>query len=287
MKKADGILCGDLHLMEDTPICRTDNFQEAQWRKLTFIKQLQEEHDCPVLCAGDLLDFWKPSPFLLSKIIEHLPKQFYTVLGNHDLPQHSLELLEKSGIYTLQMAGSLEILKGTHWGQEKDVFTTIAGKEILIKHVMNYQRGHSPFPGCTDPSAEILLRKYRNCPLVLTGHNHKQFVVKSNTTLVVNPGAMTRQTADQIDFEPAVFLWYAEQNEVKRVVLPYEKSVVSREHIELVKERNDRINAFVSRLDTEWDAAISFEENIEIFMSKNPIRSEVKELIYKALEGVS
>ena len=106
MKKADGILCGDLHLTEDTPICRTDNFQEAQWRKLTFIKQLQEEHDCPVLCAGDLLDFWKPSPFLLSKIIEHLPKQFYTVLGNHDLPQHSLELLEKSGIYTLQMAGS-------------------------------------------------------------------------------------------------------------------------------------------------------------------------------------
>ena len=62
----DFILCADIHLMESTPICRLDDFvEQTQWRKLQWLKDLAIKHNCPVLCSGDLFDYWKPSPALL------------------------------------------------------------------------------------------------------------------------------------------------------------------------------------------------------------------------------
>src|SRR5690606_7962245 len=95
---------------------RTDDFQASQWKKLRFLKKLQKKHNCPVLHAGDLFHHWKPSPYLLAKTMKNLPKQFRTVYGQHDLPQHNFELRNKSGIYALEAARSLEVLEGCHWG---------------------------------------------------------------------------------------------------------------------------------------------------------------------------
>ena len=60
IQQASAILCGDVHLREDSPICRTDDVWAAQWKKIDFISDLQKTHDCPVLCSGDLFDYWKP-----------------------------------------------------------------------------------------------------------------------------------------------------------------------------------------------------------------------------------
>ena len=181
-KRPDGILTADWHLREDIPTCRTDDFQKAQWTKVKFIADLQKEYDCDVYHAGDLFNHWKPSPYLLSKAIEWLPDNFYTVYGNHDLPQHNLELANKCGINTLKAADLLTVLYEAHWGQEpKDDAAIIFGngtkfrREMLVWHTMNYQ-GRKPWPGCTDPSSMKLLRKYPQFDLILTGHNHKPFV---------------------------------------------------------------------------------------------------------------
>ena len=50
----DAILTGDWHLREDTPICRTDDFQTAQWEKVRIISDLQKKYNCPVIHSGDL-----------------------------------------------------------------------------------------------------------------------------------------------------------------------------------------------------------------------------------------
>ena len=81
-KKADAILMSDPHLRLDIPLCREEEeFIPAQWSKWQFIKDLQKKHDCPVLCGGDLFHFWKPSPYLITKTIEHLPARFLTIYG--------------------------------------------------------------------------------------------------------------------------------------------------------------------------------------------------------------
>ena len=280
-RKPDVILTGDWHLREDLPICRTDDYWEAQWKKVSFIKDLQKEYGCLVIHSGDLFNHWKPSPYLLSKTIEHLPDQFCTIYGNHDLPQHNVDMAYKNGISTLEFAGKLTVLSSCHWGHTPVALSDPSGS-MLVWHVMVYQ-GKKPWPGCVDPSARSLLRKYP-WKLVLTGHNHKPFVEEYEGRLLVNPGSITRMDADQIDHKPRVYLWYADDNTVQPVYLPIESGVITREHITRTEERNDRIDAFISKLDTEWEASISFEENLERFAKSNNVRQSVMDIIIKAIE---
>jgi len=278
--KASAILTADWHLREDTPTAFTGNFQLEQWGVVTFIANLQQQYNCIVYHAGDLFNNWKPSPWLITMAMRHLPDNFYTIYGNHDLPQHNLELADKCGINVLQEAGKLTVLNGIHWGQ---IPPENSSAKMIMWHVMTYQ-GKKPWPGCTDPMAASLLRKYPQHDLILTGHNHKTFVEEHEGRVLVNPGGITRQSADQIDFKPRVFLWYAETNTVEPVYLPYTEGAISREHIDVIEQRDARIDAFISKLNSEWDVSLSFEDNIEAFCQANNVREPIKEIIYKALE---
>jgi len=281
-KKADAILTADWHLQETVPICRTDTFWETQWEKVDFISALQKKHQCPVLHSGDLFDFWKPSPMLLAQTIEHLPAEFHTVYGNHDLPQHNLELAYKSGIYVLQKAGCLTVLEGTHWGQEFLISFRYSQRKICVWHIGVYQ-GKEPWPDCPAPKGNSLIRKY-DADLIVTGDFHKPFVEEHAGRLLVNPGSIFRMTADQADFRPRVYLWYADTNTVVPVYLPIAADVISREHLEIVQDRENRIEAFISTLTEDWEAEMSFEDNIERFCTKNKVRRSVLDIVYKAIE---
>lgn len=279
-KQPDLILTGDWHLRESIPVCRTDNFWEAQWSKVRQIRDLQQQYQCLVIHSGDLFDHWKPSPYLLSETMENLPDQFYTVYGNHDLPQHNLELVNKSGIHTLEIAERLKTLSGAHWGQD---LVSDETSPWTVWHVMTYQ-GKVPWPGCTDLSAKQILQKYPQFDLIVTGHNHKSFVEELDGRLLVNPGSLTRQTADQEDHEPKVYLYYASTNTVVPHILKHEKGVISREHIDRTEHRNERLEAFVQLLSEEYEHGISFEENLERFCQVNNVRKSVTDIIRKAIE---
>jgi len=286
MKEPNAILCSDFHLREDTPICRADNFWETQWRKVDFVSDLQKQYNCPVLHAGDLFHRWKPSPYLLSATMEHLPNKFYTIYGQHDLPQHNLELKYKSGIYVLEKAGKLETMDYCSWGQKpKDISSILCGtkeQKILVWHNFTYM-GKEPFPGAKG-RAHVLLEKHKQFDLIVTGDNHQSFhVLGLNGNLLVNPGCLTRQRANEE--MPKVYLWYAETNTVEAIEVPAKRGVVTREHIEKVEERDERIEAFISRLEMEWDKALSFEENMKNFFETNRVRKEVKSIIHKAMEN--
>lgn len=286
-RKPNAILTGDWHLREDQPVCRTDNFPETQWKVVDFIANLQRKYKCPVYHSGDLFHNWKPSPALLSKAIEHIPKDFWTIYGNHDLPQWNLKLDYKCGIYTLIKAGVVNLLKGTHWGykpEEGSLFIPNFNKTILVWHVMTWLK-ESPFPGCEDPQARRLLKKYPEYDLILTGHNHKPFTATLNGRLLVNPGCIIRQEADQIDFRPRVYLWYADTNTVEKVYLPDTENVISREHLDGKKKRDNRIEAFISKLNNNFKGGVTFEGNLEKLIQKSKVKQPVKDIIQKALDS--
>lgn len=289
IKTPDGILTADWHLQESNPICRIDDFVNVtQWKKVQFISDLQKRYGCPILNAGDLFDHWKPSPELIALTLQHLPNKFWSIAGQHDLPQHSLELIKKSGIHVLEKANRLTFLNRYSWGVEPSeeasiIIPLLETKKVMVWHHMVYQ-GKIPWPDCPAPSAIKVLKKYPQFDLILTGDNHRPFVEEYEGRLLVNPGSIFRTTADQINHEPRVYLWYAESNTVEPVYLPIESGVISREHLEKARERDDRIEAFISRLDNDWDAAISFEENLNRFLQRNEIRQSVKDIINKVLE---
>jgi len=289
-KRPLAILTGDWHIREDVPICRTDDFWETQWKKVDFISELQKKYDCPVLHSGDVFNHWKPSPYLLTKAIKHFPKQFHTVYGNHDLPQHSIEQIKKCGVYTLRTANELIVIPEGTWGttpKKGQPYLEFDHRKILIWHVMTYV-GKSPWPGCTDLTAMQILDKHPQYDLILTGHNHKSFVYVTGTPqkprLLVNPGSLTRQDADQDNHEPRVYLWWAETNTVKQVLLPFHKNVISREHIDVPQERKERMKAYIERMNLEWKAGLSFKDNLEIHFKENRTPKQIKERIWTSME---
>lgn len=284
-KHVDAILTADWHLREDQPVCRTDDFWAAQWDAVHQINILHHKYQCPVFHAGDLFNHWKPSPFMLSYTIERLPSIFYTIYGNHDLPQHNFELRFKSGVFTLEVANRLVVINGMHWGQPippRNELEFINHRSLLLAHLMLWQ-DQLPWPSCTDPSAQAFLNDYPEYDLILTGHNHKTFIAHNKGLLLVNPGSLTRQTADQIDHRPCVFLWDAEANEVYPHYLEIEQGVISREHIDRVQQRDERIAAFVERLNDEYQTSISFEENLQRFEQSNKIDKGVMDIVWRAV----
>lgn len=303
MKKVTCIITADLHLREDQPVCRMDNFFAAQTRKLKWLSELQHKHNCPILDAGDLFHHWKPSPALLRYAINNLPDGVVTIPGNHDLPNHSMELYEKSGLAVLEASEKVKVLfKEDYnlpvayvkivpfpWGTPIiPFFETLnhlsADRMIAFCHVMTYQ-GRKPFPECKDPGAGALLRNTTGYDLIITGHNHMPFVIEDEGRLLVNPGSLMRTTAAQVDYKPRVYLYYAEDNTVEPVFVPIEEGVITREHIDVTEHRDGRIDAFISRLSDEIETGLSFEHNLESYFLKNRIRQNTKDLVWAAVKG--
>ena len=50
-RTADAILISDLHLTDKTPVARTDNYIEAQRRKLEFLKKLSKKTILQSMCG--------------------------------------------------------------------------------------------------------------------------------------------------------------------------------------------------------------------------------------------
>lgn len=293
MKKPTAIITSDIGLQEGQPICRLDDYWAAQGYKLAWLKALQEEYDIPILDAGDLFEHWKPSPYLLKWALENLPNGIITIPGNHDLPAHNLDLYEKSGLAVLEAAGKIQVLMNDPlydhdehieiypfpWGAElKSIENTPPYKKVALVHTMTYI-GRS-YPGCKDPGALQLLKKMQGYDLIIVGHNHQHFMVNYNGRKLISPGSLTRTTADQINYEPCVFLWYADTNQIEAIPVPIKKDVISREHIDAVERKDERIDSFVSRLSDDMEIGLSFEQNLENYFGSHRTRQGVKDIVW-------
>lgn len=298
-KKADAILTADRHLTLRQPICRTDDFVGAMIRKLEFIWRLQQQHDdCPILDAGDFFDHWyldRGEQLLLTMIMPHIHNTF-CVPGQHDLPQHNIDLYIKSNLAVLEEAGCIKILNspspdtsiplitcyGFPWNKEPESVKENEGiRKIALIHRMTYS-SKPPYPGAENDggTAKSLIRKMRGFDLIVSGDNHETFTCQQEGLLLVNPGSMMRMTAKQEDHEPCVFLWYADDNSVERIVLPHEKGVISREHIDQKQERDDRIAAWVERIGQgDIELELGFKENVERHIKKHRIPDAITTII--------
>lgn len=290
MRLADGIFCADIHLREKKPIARTDEYFPAMWEKFKFINDLAIENNCPVYCAGDFFDSWKASPELLSQIIENITAEWFVIFGDHDLAQHSYQLRHKSGLTTLEKAGKVTIVKGGHGSNKssndlpkKARPVIIKKKKIMLWHVLTWHK-ELPYPGCKTSNAKSLLKKYPQYDCIVTGDNHKPFVVKHKGRMLVNVGSMMRNSADQINYKPAVWLYYADTNTVEPVYLPIKEGVISRKHIEIKNERNERIDAFIAKIKTDFKLTMNFKQNVVRFFGKNKTKKKVKNIILKHME---
>lgn len=305
-RKASAIFTADLHLTEATPVSRTDDYLAAQERKLAFLGKLSESNGyCPILCAGDLFDRWKTSPWFTAWVYSHLPAPFICIPGNHDLPMHSMEEYPKSAMSLLDLVfddDDFKVLRndsiltsdllvvGVPFGQldgfKPEDSPKTSHRTILLLHEMVW-KDRKPTWAAGSYTAEDILDRFEGCfDVILVGDNHESFVAqRKNGPLLVNPGSMLRRTADQADFRPRCFLYYAETNKVIPVEFPIDEGVHNREHLDRKKEHDKRTAAYIERMVSNWKGGLSFKENLQAFFEANKIPRKVRELIWQHLEA--
>ena len=313
--KADAILTADLHLTDASPVSRTDDYMLAQTSKLRFLQALSDDNNhCPILCAGDIFHNWKASPWLSAWALTFLPKPMITIPGNHDLPMHSLEYYDKSGLSLLEKVSKnsntpfLTVLgpRGdtkTYIGKEIEVIGASFGQlknmeieqsanscktRILMLHELVWPDARPGWGKAEDWSAPELTKKYgKHFDLILTGDNHQSFVYNDdkNNCLLVNPGSMMRMTADQADYQPWCYLYHAEDNEVTPIKYPIKKEVHNRDYIDQKNDRDERIAAYIERMNHDWKISLSFPNNLQAFFAENDTPTKVREIIWQHLEA--
>lgn len=298
MKKPDAIFTADWHLTDRQPPCRTDNYLEASLLKVDQIYDLGMKFNCTIIGAGDLFDKWKNSPYLLSQIFWRIPKSYW-IPGNHDEPAHNLERMKESSMFLLETAERISMYDYVAedsfspelnvdffpFGSELtacDHESTEESRSIAVIHEFAY-KGRKPFPGATGKVTSIM-NKLKGYDVIVCGDNHKPFTHEKDGQLFVNPGSLMRMTADQIKHKPRVYLYYAETNTVEPYYLDIEPGVVVRDHIDLPKERANRIDEFITRLKNNFEISLSYRKNLKKFFDSNKVPKRIHQKVMGTID---
>lgn len=290
-----GIFGGDIHLSDNPPIARIDeDWYEAMARPLREIKALKKKHDCPAFCTGDIMHTWnKTSSKLINFAIEEFPFD-YAVPGNHDLPYHNIEEIDKSPYHTLELAGVIKTIKeplefdkfivyGVAWGQEpvRPIHNPLLLNVALI-HAYIWKPGYG-FPGA--PERALLDRwcnALRDYHFAAFGDNHKGFMHVENDLTILNCGGFYRRSIDQRDYRPHVGLLY-ESGAVELHYLDCSQDKMTEDTHLVEIESYAELDQFMDYIDQEEDNIYDFEEAVEAYVLQKELEQPVKDQIRRML----
>ena len=304
------IITADIHLRQNKPVCRNDDFFKEQEKKLDYILNLQKKHGVPILDAGDVFDKAVSSLFLNCFILEKIKKinnKIITIPGNHDLVNHSLELFKKSNLYLLSLASTnfyvlrndlineyYEILPDVVvYGQEyctklpkiNVLEKHIKYKKILLLHAMIFEKEKNKY--IEGHTAKEILNKYKNFDIIITGHNHKTFVVQNNKQILINPGSLMRMSIDQINHKPSIFLLYDDFT-IQQQNIPIADNVFDNTYIEiqkLKKENKIKIEKFINNINKKnIKSNKDYITNVENYIIKNKINKNIQNYIWESIK---
>lgn len=314
--KPNAILVGDLHLNDNVPEARIDDFTKTREEKINWILELQKEYENPpIIQTGDIFENWRCSHELISWFLEKIPypSNIITIPGNHDLPSLNIKNYHKSPLRILFSSSAIHMpakqvidendeiqykrermnweylnISGFPWGVKPINRKNKAKKgfrNVAICHYLVYIGEHE-WPGIVAEKAKTLLRKLNNYDLIVSGHNHKSFVEGLNGRLLVNPGSIFRAHADQFEHFPRVYLYYAKPNIVEPVYIPIKpaEEVLTRIHLQK-KENKERMSSiFVRKLNEDYEISISFKKNLQKYFKNNPTGKVIEEKVWEAVE---
>jgi predicted phosphodiesterase len=305
---------GDMHLDgSKTPICRTDNYYQAQVTALEYVNHLTEKYNAKRIDAGDIVDRAVGQSVseaiatidLIRKNIDGL----IAIAGNHCLKNKSLDYLDESIISVPIKYGNIihvwkepylipdsnVMVHGFNWGEEishiSEEERSDGNVHIGLYHGFVDERENTLIGGLV--AEDIVHEFYKDYSFIITADHHKPFTYSYEGCTLINTGSLMRRTAIQIDFKPRVWLIDTETKEFEPLYLPIEDGVISDKHLVIEKEREERIDSFVLTMDEEYELTDSFEKNVEAYIAENKYNKEedlminpnMEKFINKALEG--
>jgi len=266
-------------------------------RPLNEIRELKTRcNDAPILYAGDIFNQWNASPEIINFAIEHLPRG-YAIPGQHDLPNHNYDEIERSAYQTLVKAGVLWnmipglegvsaglFITGFPWGFP--MTSTKPSKEALkiaIAHQFVWCT-NTGYPGAPKENlAGNLCKNITGYDAIVFGDNHKGFDALVNKMRICNCGTLMRRKTDERDYKPGVGLLHADGKVTRHYLDTSQDKFIQATEAEEAVEKILDMTAFVSGLrDLEANDALDFVVAVKRFLKDNKVAGRVAEIILEA-----
>ena len=288
------ICTSDWHIRATRPRCRVDeDWIETQKKTLNQIAEIAEKNQCNVYCVGDVFNSNSDVSFECIKMIQDFSNRlseselkFGILAGNHDLPYHNSENLNKSAIGVLLDSWNIDYIRFIENSVSASNFDEQDNKEskYVFKHTLVFPDAKSIPPNFDGTTAKELLSEFPKAEWIFTGDYHHSFHYEKNGRHVVNPGCILRQASDMKDYQPGVYLVDTGKNLVEFIPLKDSEKLIDDSYITANDEREERIDSFVSKLKNVKSISLNFTENVENSLSENNFSEEFVDMVNELME---
>lgn len=282
------IITADWHIRSTRPRCRIDeDWIKTQQKALVQVAEICENKNAPLMIVGDIFNSNSDTSFECINMVQKLADfigGIYLIAGNHDLPYHSSENIDKSAIGVLLQSENVykiedysDEFSAPNFDEERN------SMPYMFIHTLTIPSKDKPdFIECETP--ESLLEKYPIAKWIFTGDYHKNFVYEEDGRYVINSGCLIRQVSDMKDYQCGVYFVDTEKEIIEFIPIIDNEELVNDEYIIRENEREERIESFVNKLKDVESVSLDFIDNVEKALLVNKIDDKlkdcVKELIY-------
>lgn len=294
------LISADWHISGTRPRCRADeDWMESQRQDIEAVWKIAKDKKVEaVWILGDLFDTSRVSTEAVNLVLtefEKAPCPVYTLCGNHDLPYHNFDLLERSSIGTiLHKFPMLDIDPNTGiaaypFGKEPEYGTLsdymkANALHTWITHQLTFPNEASrPIAGIGVLAQELL----DACPaarVILTGDYHHGYIYTSpDGRCVITPGCLNIRDADMKDYQPHVYIFDTSDLSAERVNLPVQGKIETA-YLEREHALDDMKEKFIASLETGAIKMKSFSEALNEVMPTLP--SGVRDVLEEVKESI-
>lgn len=287
------VCCADLHLTLAPPACRAEkNWKRVQRQALEQLTDIAK--GLPILCSGDIFDKWNVSPELINFALRYLPTGMICVPGQHDLPNHRIADVHRSGYGVLMSSGKIQDISsgrvyqgkgfcvyGFGWEEELKKPEVCSVVSVALIHRYFWTSAENGYPGAPLEnqldSCWDVLKHYQT---VIAGDNHKDFSVRRKGWNFFNCGGFLRRKSDEKNRCPRVGIVYSDGT-IKPVLLDVAKD---RFHLESAKEEVANLHEFLESLKQFEDTSLCFPEMVKKLLREKTITPGAKNVIREIME---
>ena len=302
MKKVIALLIADIHLSSTAPVARSGepDWYAAQGRVLDQLRTLQRKNGgCPIVCAGDVFDRWNSSPELINWVATNLsgfPGEIWVIPGQHDLPHHNYDELNRSAFDTLCFTGRVKQippdsgvwlqeygldLVGFPWGVElhPEKEELARGIRLAVVHRYVWMSGYEYKGAPNDGNIHSIARRLKGYTHVVFGDNHRGFQLGS----FYNCGCLIPRKSDERKLKPSVGAVFSDGS-VVRIPLDCSQDQWLEENDPRVEigERIDAADFLDGLRGLEWDS-LNVREWVKRYLDRSEISQRVRETVLDAL----
>jgi DNA repair exonuclease SbcCD nuclease subunit len=121
--------------------------------------------------------------------------------------------------------------------------------------------------------------------LIVSGDNHQFFTANFDNRYLFNCGSLMRSTTAQLEHKPKVVLFDTDSRRARIIEVPIEpaEKVFRLDEVLKEKERDEKLDAFISGLTQHKEMSLSFEENLNAYAKENKINPKIMNIIKECM----